>query len=58
MKMQILLFIFVKNYQLKFKPTAYTLRHYDSYDIEALRNFNFEASDDEINTVFKCCKLV
>ena len=32
--------------QLKIKPTAYTLRHYTSWDTEALRNWNLEASND------------
>jgi hypothetical protein len=28
------------------QPTAYTLRHYSSWDVEALRNWNFEGSND------------
>jgi hypothetical protein len=32
-------------------PTHYTLRHYSSWDTEALRNWVFEASNDEKNWV-------
>eukprot|EP01084_Bolivina_argentea_P250941 420657_1 len=39
---------------LKIKPTAYTLRHYISWDIEALRNWNFEGSNNGIDwTIIK-----
>jgi len=30
----------------RIQPTAYTLRHYSSYDVEALRNWRFEGSED------------
>jgi HECT-domain (ubiquitin-transferase)/Regulator of chromosome condensation (RCC1) repeat/SPRY domain/Kelch motif len=40
---------------IKFKdteiaPTHYTLRHYATYDVEALRNWRFEASNDDGKT--------
>lgn len=31
------------------QPTAYTLRHYSSWDVEALRNWNMEGSNDGVN---------
>jgi len=30
----------------RLRPTHYTLRHYNSWDTEALRNWVFEASND------------
>ena len=32
-------------------PNRYMLRHYDTYNDECLRNWNFEASNDNINWV-------
>eukprot|EP01083_Nonionella_stella_P195932 721256_1 len=35
--------------RLKIKATHYTLRHFESRDTEALRNWNFEGSNDGVN---------
>eukprot|EP01084_Bolivina_argentea_P066127 120548_1 len=34
---------------IKIRPTNYTLRHYTSWNIEALRNWKFEGSNDSKN---------
>ncbi len=42
-------YIIIDFQSIKIKPRAYTLRHYSSWDTEALRNWNLEGSNNGID---------